>query len=88
MLERAEPQEAIGLNRSRRHSTRPVEIWNWNLVFEPLRSLMPNPGEQRFAPLPPHVDFFEKPACQVKSACGYQLEKALPEPWQRVSVFS
>jgi methionyl-tRNA synthetase len=42
------------------------EIFDWRRIFDPLPSLFGDGAAHRFAFLPPKVDFFEKPACQVK----------------------
>jgi methionyl-tRNA synthetase len=59
------PIAPVGTEKVREQLGVGSELWDWNRIFEPLDSLIPDLAEHRFAELPPKADFFEKPACQV-----------------------
>jgi len=60
------PLAPIGVEKVREHLGVGPEIFDWRRIFDPLRVFFTDGDAHRFAFLPPKVDFFEKPACQVK----------------------
>lgn len=64
------PVAPIGTEKVREQFGVGTEFWDWRRIFEPLKSLLANSAEHRFALLPPKADFFEKPACQIENQDG------------------
>jgi methionyl-tRNA synthetase len=60
------PLAPVGAEKVREYLGVGTEFWSWDHIFAPLQFFFPNPGTHRFVELPPKVDFFEKPACQVQ----------------------
>jgi methionyl-tRNA synthetase len=61
------PIAPIGTEKVREQLGVDERLWNWRHIFEPLTYFFVDRQAHRFPPLPPKADFFEKPACQLKS---------------------
>lgn len=60
------PIAPLGTEMVREYLGLGEELWNWDKILDPLPSYFASPASHKVKFLEPRVDFFEKPACQIR----------------------